>query len=190
MANTTVTKAQITAVVKKVNGAAQAARTFKENVVTQQYRSKKMVTSLKGGEFLEFKTSNTFYNDKGEVTTIMAKYQNISGVGFFSISLRDMLNKLTTEDGASYAESVKFDENGDWNMPAVMYIPEVTKAKEGSEVYPLVSYNGYTPSIFQEEQDVIAKKIEAIKVPANLKSDAEAFLDVITVETTVAKMPL
>lgn len=183
----TVTKAALKKISKNLTESQAKAMELKEAVVTQQFRAKKLVTEAKGNELLEFKTAVPYYNEKGEVTTIMVKYQDLNGSGFYSISVKDILNKLTDTSGVIIAESVTFDTNGNWKIPAVIEMKQVTQPADNNKVYPLAAYKLYRSSIFKEAQDELSDKIDAIKA-GPLRADAKWFLEDIVVELNVNNM--
>ena len=166
--------------------------TFKEAIITQQFRAKKLVTEAYTGAILTF-VDRVVYNDSktGEISTIMVKYHDESAGGFFSVSLKDLLNKCTVKDGSSVAENVQFDDDDSWTIPLALYIEDAIKEdNELDKAYPIAAYRGYSPMIFKGNQEDVSKKIEAIKKPENLKSNAIPFLKNIVVELNVNKFPI
>jgi len=189
---TKMTRSQLKAAVAKIKKEKKSKIALKEDLIVKQFRAKKLVTDAYTGALLVFRDTTTYRDeDTDEITSVMVKYHDEEGGGFFSISLRDLLNKCTLSDGSTVAENVTFDSKGHWNIPTAMYIKEVRhEEKDEDKVYPISAYRGYNSSIFRLESEELAEKIEQIKQPANLKANATAFLKDIVIEMDVNKFPL
>jgi len=189
---TKMTKSQLKSAVAKIKKDKKSKIALKEDLITKQFRAKKLVTEAYTGALLVFRDTNTYRDeDTNEITSVMVKYHDEEKGGFYSVSLRDLLNKFTLGDGSTVAENVTFDAKGHWNIPTAIYISEVKhEEKAEDKVYPIAAYKGYSSSIFRLDSDKLAEKIEEIKQPANLKANAQPFLKEIVVEMDINKFPI
>lgn len=186
---TLVSKEQFELAIKKVTGVVAV----REELVVKNFKSNKIVTHAEEGMLLAFQRQKPYKNSDGEVVTIMITYKNVDTGMLYAISMRDLLNKLEDSTGSILAQSVVFI-GGNWDIPAILFLDVVeaySATTEKSKLeYPLVSYKGYSSSIFDEKDALkLEKKIKSVKTAKNLKDGSKPFLKTIRVITNVEDLP-
>lgn len=161
--------------------------TVREELLHKQLATKKLVTSVTEKALLVFKDKLEYgKDDQGDPTTVVCKYKDVNKGVYYSVSLKDILNKLTLSgtDNTIAAELEK-----DWMLPAVIYIDSVVKEDEDKQSYPITMFKGYTRDLFQKEGEELSRAIDAVR-KTDKQAWAEPFYKSIDVITKITDVPL
>jgi len=187
--NTKLSKAQV----KEINGevAAKAEdRKVREDILTTQLMAKKLATHATEGLLLRFDGQKDYKDKDGKFQTKMLRYKNFYTGEFYSFSLKELLNNFKVA-GETVASTLKFDQDNMWSLPGLIFVDNVVPAIAGKEEYPLVSYKGYTQTLFTKYAgEALSKQLDKIKVKKNLRPDSNPFLDQVNIITDPTKIPV
>jgi hypothetical protein len=162
--------------------------TLRSEIVHKNLATRKVMTSVPKGALLRYLDKLPYGKDQdGDPKTIICKYQDHFSGKFYSISVKDILNKLVLPDGNNLSSQVGTADV--WLIPALLYISDVELEEESKRTYPITMYTGYSRSLFEKEGLELSKALDAVKLTPK-HSYAEPFHKTVKVITDPTKVPL